>query len=181
MDVKEWISLEKIFTTQLIGRLQKIDEQELDIEDGARLLAQALVGEGSIYIYAEDELEGIFLQAKNGHDSLPKVEKLTEEVIPSLSTADRVLIVIKNAQSEKVLELGKTLHEKQVGFMVIGVKDPKQENPIEDIAHAYVDLHIDKGLVPTFTGDRKGFPYLLTALYVYHHMKLIIDEMIEDF
>ena len=175
------MSLEKIFTTQLIGRLQKIDKQELDIEDGARLLAQALVGEGSIYIYGEDELEGVFLQAKYGQDPLPRVEKLTDDVLPSLSTADRVLIVTKNAQSEKVLELGKTLHEKQVSFMVLGVKDAKEVSPIENLAHAFVDLHLDKGLVPTMTGERKGFPYLLAALYVYHHMKSIIDDMIEDY
>ena len=31
------------------------------------------------------------------------------------------------------------------------------------------------------TGERKGFPYLLAALYVYHHMKLIIDDMVEDY
>lgn len=179
--MKEWINLEKIFTTQLIGRLQKIDQQELDIEDGARLLAQAIVGEGSIYIYAEEELEGIYLQAKYGRDPFPKVEQLTEENLPSLSTADRVLIVTKNAQSEKVLKLAQALHEMQVGFMVIGVKDAKQENPIEDIALAFVDLNLDKGLVPTMTGERKGFPYLLTALYVYHHMKLIVDDMVEDY
>lgn len=52
--------MSKIFTTQLIGRLQKISEQELDIEDAARLLAQALVGEGSIYIFGENDLRSVF-------------------------------------------------------------------------------------------------------------------------
>ena len=46
----------KMFTTQLIGRLKMIEEKEVyNLEDAARLLAQALVGEGNFFIYTEPQ------------------------------------------------------------------------------------------------------------------------------
>lgn len=57
----------KIFTTQLIGRLKMMEEKEIyNLEDAARLLAQALVGEGNIYIYAEQGLDGVLAEALHG-------------------------------------------------------------------------------------------------------------------
>jgi DNA-binding MurR/RpiR family transcriptional regulator len=174
-------NLEKIFTTQLIGKLQKINEQEIDIEDGARLLAQALVGDGSIYIYAEDELAAVFNEAKYGQEPLSRVEQLTEENVSSLSTADRVLMISRSAQDEKLLGIARTLRQNQVPFVALSSKNAKEDNPIEDLAHAYIDLNLEKGLVPDDFGGRKGYPHLILALFVYHHMKLVMDELMADY
>lgn len=172
--------MEKILTTQLIGKLQKINEQELDIEDGARLLAQALVGDGSIYVYAEDEFAGVYYEAKYGQEPLSRIEQLTEDNISALSTADRVLMISRSTQNEKFLEIAKTLRQNQVPFVALSSKNAKEENPIEDLAHAYIDLNLEKGLVPDEFGGRKGYPHLILALFVYHHMKLVIDEMLSE-
>lgn len=66
----------KIFTTQLTGIFSRIQDKESDaIEDGARLLAQAVISGHSIYLYGANELQGVFLRplkAKNpSHLSKP--------------------------------------------------------------------------------------------------------------
>lgn len=40
----------KIFNTQLNGVFQKINNQETEIDIAARLLAQAILGEGKVYV-----------------------------------------------------------------------------------------------------------------------------------
>lgn len=173
--------MSKIFTTQLIGRLQKISEQELDIEDAARLLAQALVGEGSIYIFGENELKSVFLEAKYGQEPLQRVQEWTNDTFGQLSTADRVLIFSRNMADEQVGTLAKKLHSLQVPFVVVGSISVKDKNPIENLADVCINLHIDSGLVPSERGGRTMYPHAVAALYVYHLLKSRIDEMMEDY
>lgn len=173
--------MDKIFTTQLIGRLQKIQELELEIEDGARLLAQAFVSDGNIYIYAEDELAAVYLEAKYGEEPMKRVERLTEEQIGNLSSVDRVLLVTRDAHCEKAVAIGEKLRAQQIPFVAMGSVKDKENNVLEDLAHAFIDLQLDKGLVPAMTGTRKGFPHGIVALFAYHQLKLTLDEIMEDF
>ncbi len=173
--------MSKIFTTQLIGRLQKIAEQELDIEDGARLLAQALVGEGAIYIYGEKEMKALFLEAKHGQEPLERVYEWQDETADQLTTADRVLFVLRDVHDEKVVNLGKQLRSKQVPFAVLASIPWDTENPFENLADVFINLHMDTGLVPKERGGRTMYPHAIAALYVYHQLKLRIDEMMEDY
>jgi hypothetical protein len=173
--------LSKIFTTQLIGRLQKISEQELDIEDAARLLAQALVGEGSIHIFGENELRSVFLEARYGQEPLQRVQEWIGDTFEQLSTADRVLIFSRNIADKQVVELAKKLRSLQVPFVVVGSISVKDINPIENLADVCINLHIDTGLVPDERGGRTMYPHAIAALYVYHLLKSRIDEMMEDY
>lgn len=175
-------SLLKIFTTQLIGRLKKIEsEQNFAIEDAARLLAQAHVGEGKIYIYAEDEMSGVFSEIRNGQEPLDRIERLTESNFSEITDADRALIFSRDVSNEKALAIGKALEEKAIPFVAICSAAAKEENPFEDLAYVFVNLYMDKGLVPTETGGRTGYPSLIAALYVYHNIKILLDEMLEDY
>ncbi|MCM3476820.1 DUF2529 family protein [Caldibacillus thermoamylovorans] len=173
--------MSKIFTTQLIGRLQKISEQELDIEDAARLLAQALVGEGSIYIFGENDLRSVFLEAKYGQEPLQRVQEWTGDTFEQLSTADRVLIFSRNIANEQVVVLAKKLRSLQVPFVVVGSISVNDVNPVENLADVCINLHIDTGLVPDERGGRTMYPHAIAALYVYHSLKFRIDEIMEDY
>lgn len=173
--------MSKIFTTQLIGRLQKIREQELDLEEAGRVLAQALVGEGSIYIYGEGELRSVYLEATCGQEPLQRVQPFTNESLEILSTADRVLIFSRKADDKHVIELAKQLRAIQVPFVVASSISAKEENPLANLADVFLNLYIDTGLVPNEKGGRSMYPHALAALYVYHILKEEIDEMLEDY
>jgi len=171
-----------MFTTQLVGRLKKIEsDEQYSIEDGARLLAQALVGEGSIYIYAKNEMEGIYSEIFDSVEPLNRAKRLTEELIPTLSSADRVLLFTRDVLDDDILKVAKSLRETDIPFVAVGSCPAKQENPLDDLAHVFINLYMDRGLVPTETGGRAGFPHLIGALYVYHNIKIILDDMVEDF
>ncbi|MED5043330.1 DUF2529 family protein, partial [Geobacillus stearothermophilus] len=59
----------KILATQTIGLLQKIAaDEEWALEDGARLLAQAVVGDGRIWLYGAGELDAVVTAALLGPD-----------------------------------------------------------------------------------------------------------------
>lgn len=67
----------KMFSTQLTGLFNRIqDKEEFSIEDGARLLAQAAVGDGSIYICGLKEMAAVEAEATEGAEpwSLQKVD-----------------------------------------------------------------------------------------------------------
>ncbi|WAA12199.1 DUF2529 family protein [Fervidibacillus halotolerans] len=173
--------MEKIFTTQLIGKLKKIEQEEQDaVEDGARLLSQALVGDGNVYIYAQQEMTGIFHVAAFGEEPLQRVKSLSNETIDEISSSDRGILFSKTADDEQLLHIARILRKKHVPFAVV-CSTHEKEHEIEDLADVLINLHIDQGLVPTFDGKRVGYPHTIAALFVYHHMKLLIDEMLEDY
>ena len=60
----------KILTTQLTGLFQRLAKEEEAIEDTARLLAQAIIGEGRIHLAAFGELEAVAATALNGPETL---------------------------------------------------------------------------------------------------------------
>lgn len=53
----------KMFSTQLTGLFNRLQEKEdFSIEDGARLLAQAAAGEGTVYIFGIKEMQAVALR-----------------------------------------------------------------------------------------------------------------------
>ncbi|TRY18482.1 DUF2529 family protein, partial [Geobacillus sp. LEMMJ02] len=77
----------KILSTQLTGVFQRISTQEEEqFEDAARLLAQAVISNGTIFIYGIDEMEAVAAEALYGAEKLPNVKRLD---INEVKTADR--------------------------------------------------------------------------------------------
>ena len=170
----------KILTTQLIGKIQQIFERENEsIEYGARLLAQALVGEGDIYFYGEEELSAVYQQAVYGLDKMPGVKRLEGKRVPHLTSADRVAIFARTPDDPSVLAIAKQLYERQIPFLAVCGRNG-EGTELEDFAHVYISLHLEKGLVPMEGGNRTGYPHLLLALYVYHMLLLVLNEMMDE-
>ena len=126
-------------------------------------------------------MEGVYFEAKNGREPFPNVKRLTDDNISSLTTVDRVLLVLRSLQDEKAINTGKILRSKGVPFIVFASKTNKDEHPLEDMAHAFIDLHMNQGLVPTAAGERTGYPHLLCALYAYHNLKLTMEEILAEY
>ena len=89
--------------------LQSFSKEEMNIEDSARLLAQALVGEGFIYLHGTNEMDGIVAEALFGAEPMKQAKRLFEngkEV--EVTSADRVLLISRFSTDEEVVAIAKT-------------------------------------------------------------------------
>ncbi|WP_404334682.1 DUF2529 family protein [Planococcus rifietoensis] len=160
----------KILTTQLTGLFQRIAKEEQAIEDMARLLAQAVIGEGRIHLAAFGELDAVAASALNGAETLESAVRF--DPAAELSTADRVWILARKDEGDS---LAQELAGRAVPFAMLTAESHGNET-----ADAFLSMNIDKGLLPGEDGGRIMIPHGLGALYVYHAVKLTIDEMLGD-
>lgn len=80
----------------------------MNIEDSARLLAQALVGDGYIYLHGTNEMEGVVAEALFGAEPMKQAKRLFEngkEV--EVTSADRVLLISRFSTDEEVVAIAK--------------------------------------------------------------------------
>ncbi len=171
----------KIFSTQLTGIIKNITNDEFSIEDAARLLAQSTIGEGHIYICGLQEMAGVAYEATQGIEALPYFKVLsTSDNLSKLSSADRVLLITRYHNDEEAIQLAKQLSNQNIPFVALStVMDPNQPG-LQDLADIHINLHLKRGLVPTETGERIGYPSLLIALYTFHNITLTLRELLEE-
>jgi DNA-binding MurR/RpiR family transcriptional regulator len=175
----------KIFTTQLVGYFKSIQEnEEMNIEDSARAIAQAIVGDGNIYVHGKDEMNCIATEAVLGAEPMPKTSFLFNDegkFIRNLSSLDRVIVATRFSNDETIVRLVKEI--KESGATVIGIS-AIQEDDVACLA-TVCDFHIDtkliQGLVPQDDGSRIGFPSSMLALYAYFGLSFIVKEMLEEY
>lgn len=169
----------KMLTTQIRGLLERIAEgQEESMEETARLLAQALVGEGRIVLAAFDELEAVTATALDGVEPLDGAIRYTKEL--ELTTADRVWLLVRKADHPVALELARELADQFIPFAVMAADKVDDDNELAALAYTYISTGLKKGLIPGPTGERIVQPHALAALFVYEAVKLSIDDMLAD-
>ncbi|MFP3125425.1 DUF2529 domain-containing protein [Ectobacillus funiculus] len=172
----------KIFSTQLSGYFKRIAEQEeMNIEDGARLLAQALIGNGSIYMHGMKEMEGVVLEALYGEEPLKGAKPLFKggELAP-ITSADRVLLISRFSTDTEAVELARRLQTE--GHFIVGVSAIKEGmHSLEQFTDVHIDTKLIKGLIPDEDGSRFGFPSLIIALLAYYGLKFTMDEIMAEY
>lgn len=169
----------KMFTTQLTGLLKRIEEKEEDaFEDAARLLAQALVGDGQIFLFAHGEMEGITAEALSGAEPMKRVRSW-DGVSKEITIADRGLIFSRYANDPEAVNAGKWLREQGIPFVAVSTHLGKEDGLVE-LADVHLDLHLKKPLLPDEDGNRIGYPSSIAALYVYYGLTFTIKEILED-
>ena len=174
----------KMFTTQLIGVFKKIEEkEEFSFEDGARLLAQAPVGDGTIYLFGTKEMKAVAAEAMEGAEALTGVRVLAAEAVEDLSDADRVLIFSRTSRDVEAVEVAKRLQKKMIPFVAVStvMDDTDSEGDLALLADVHIDLRLRKGLLPDDAGNRFGYPSSMAALFVYHGLKFTIDEILVEY
>lgn len=105
----------KIFTTQLSGIFSRIgDKQAEAIEDGARLLAQAVVSGHAVYFHGKNELAAVALEASESKEPFPgaKVLPLDQKERSILHPSDRVLLFIQIQKIKRFNPLSKSCTNK---------------------------------------------------------------------
>ncbi|MDZ5471784.1 DUF2529 domain-containing protein [Bacillus sp. 31A1R] len=171
----------KMFTTQLTGLLNRIHEkEEFAFEDGARLLAQATVGDGNIYVYGVGEMKAVEAEAIHGAEPLTHAKVLHIEDVDSLQLADRVILVTRYTHDEKALQIGKSLLAQGIPFISIATHVNSDGESLADISDVHIDLNLKKGLLPDEVGNRFGYPASMAALFVYYGLKFTLDEIIAE-
>jgi len=165
----------KMLTTQVSGLLQRIATgQEEAIEETARLLAQAAVGEGRIFFAAFGEMKAVYTNAK-ASGLFPRLVEWTPE--STVTSADRVWILTPQADQAEAVALATQLNEAFIPFSVTAPEKANAENALSELAYTYVALGFTKGLLPTDTGERVVLPYALAALFVYEAVLMAVREM----
>ncbi|MBM7662434.1 hypothetical protein JOC85_003241 [Bacillus mesophilus] len=173
----------KIFSTQLQGIFKKIEEKEdLQLEEGARLLSQALVGDGSIYLYGIDELQAVELTAMNGPEKvagfLPYIEN---GITATIQPFDRVLIFSPYSNDPKALETVKALRDQNIPTVVVSSIVDKEDAELQNIADVHINTYLTKGLIPDDDGNRYGLPTTMVALYAYYGLMFTIKEILAEY
>ena len=150
----------KIFSTQISGLFKKMIENEaFEMEDAGRLLAQAVVGDGSVFIHGFGEMQGVTAEALNGAEPFPKAKSY--ELIETISKEDRFLIFSRHSDDSEALMLAKQLKEKDIPFVAVSTSVSSEEDSLLELADVHIDLRIQRGLIPDETGNRYGYPTLL--------------------
>ncbi|MFX3624408.1 MAG: DUF2529 domain-containing protein [Ectobacillus sp.] len=172
----------KIFSTQLSGYFKKIAEQEeIHIEDGARLLAQAAIGSGAIYIHGVREMGAVTLEAIYGEEPLSGARALFENgKMADITPADRIILVTRFSTDEKAIALAQKLQEQ--GHMIVGISALKEgAQSLEQFTDVHIDTKLLKALIPDEEGSRYGFPSAMTALFTYYGLAFTIKEILAEY
>ncbi|CAH0244318.1 hypothetical protein SRABI96_03012 [Peribacillus sp. Bi96] len=170
----------KIFSTQISGLFKKMIENEtFEMEDAGRLLAQAAVGDGSIFIHGFGEMQGVTAEAVEGAEPFPSVKRYEEG--ETISREDRFLIFSRHSDDMEALKLAQQLKEKDIPFVAVSTSVPPKEDSLSELADVHIDLRIQRGLIPDETGNRYGYPTLIAALFAYYGIKFTLEEIIREY
>jgi uncharacterized phosphosugar-binding protein len=172
----------KMFTTQLLGVFKKIaDKEEFSFEDGARLLAQAPAGDGSIYLFGTNEMKAVEFEALYGAEPMRGAKVLTETDVPELGMADRVLLISRTTTDKGAVKLAEQLQAQGIPFVAVSTVMDESGGGLAELADVHIDLRLTKGLLPDDVGNRFGYPSSMAALYAYYGLKFNIDEILAEY
>jgi phosphopantothenoylcysteine synthetase/decarboxylase len=173
----------KIFTTQLTGLFKKMSEQEeFAFEDGARLLAQASLGEGKILIHGFNEMEAIVFEALHGAEPLPKADRLfINGQLTEIDETDRILLITRFSSDKEAIALAKQLREQGHWLVAISAVTETSSPSLVDYVDVHIDTKLTKPLIPDEDGSRFGFPSVMMALFAYHGLVLTMKEILSEY
>ncbi len=169
----------KMLTTQMTGLLQRIaTNNEMAIEETARLLAQATIGEGRVIIAGFGEMESVATNALLAIEPFDGAVRYETDM--SIGTQDRVWILSRSVSDKHGLTLAKQLASQFIPFGVLAAEKPDESNTLFNLAYTYIYTGITKGLLPDDEGQRIIQPHALAALFVYEAVKMEYDEIMKD-
>lgn len=168
----------KILTTQIGGLMQRIaNKNKESIEETGRLLAQATIGEGRVFIASFGEMDAVRLTALSGAEPFAGAVPFAEN--SEFNTADRVWIVSRNANDIRALEVARQLASSFIPFAAIAAEKPDDSNELATLATTYIETGLTRGLLPGDDGERIVQPHALAALFIYEAVKMAYDEMLD--
>ncbi|MFS0821313.1 DUF2529 domain-containing protein [Bacillus sp. 1P02SD] len=174
----------KIFTTQLQGHFNRImEKEEMNMEDGARILAQSVISNGSIFVHGFDEMAAVETEALFGAEPLKLAKPLfTNGKMNEVEGVDSVLLITRFSTDEEAIKLAEELRGNGIQTVAISaIVKTEGERTLNEIVDIHIDSKLTKPLIPDDDGTRFGFPSVITALYAYFGLKFTIKEMVDEF
>ncbi|MCD5324036.1 MULTISPECIES: DUF2529 family protein [Pontibacillus] len=167
-----------MLATQITGLFRGIHEkEEFQIEDVARSLSQAVVGDGRIYVKGFGEMVAIESEVQSGPEPLPKQHVYDPSV--SLSHLDRVIVASRFADDENALSFIKDVQEQGAEAILIAA-ETKEDNPAKEQADFFINTRAKGPLLP-FEMERVGFPSTIAMLYVHHALFVTVKEITDEY
>jgi hypothetical protein len=165
----------KILDTHFNGKLQTLAKQEDELYDVVRLLSQALVGEGTVYVDAYGECEGLHPMLSEGPDQMKRVTKIKDR--KTLHAVDRVLIITPDTERSDLLASLARYDAWHTPYAIVTLSDVAEtlERSIAPLA-----LKFNKGLLPAEDGSRHGLPSLALCAFLLTHILTQLQEMTEE-
>ncbi|MGC4377314.1 DUF2529 family protein [Fictibacillus sp. Mic-4] len=174
----------KIFSTQLVGLMNKIQKDEEAIEDAARLLAQTVLSEGAIYFSGTNEMKAVCYEGVFGQEAFSSSRLLELEKFNELTSIDTVIVASRfNDDLEMIKQLAAIKKETPARVIAISAvkKETGEAQDLRTLADFHLDTQLARELVPLEDGSRTGFPSALMALYVYHALALTTKDILLEF
>lgn len=166
----------KMFATQLTGVFKRIVEnEEFSFEDGARLLAQAPIADGAIYILGTKEMKAVEFEGLEGAEPLRFARSFAD--VDELTNADRVIIFTRSSLDSEALAIAEQLQVKEIPFVAVSTGG----GHLDELADVHINLGLKQGLLPDDLGNRYGYPASIAALFVYYGLKFTIDEILAEY
>lgn len=167
--------MDKIYTTQLIGLLKKMNEVHLEeLENAARLLSQSIIANGTIYVKGIKELRALEEAVSSGFEPFPNV-KIYDQQAPT--ALDRFLLFSPDGRDQETESILSTCQ--QEGTPVILIVTEKEYTG-SHLVDSFFALGASKGLTPNEKGERVGHPGLFAALYLSNQLYLNIDDILNE-
>ena len=167
----------KMLTTQLSGLLQRISSsEEENMEETARLLAQAAAREGTVFFATFGEMNSISVNAQFAAEPFPSMKAWSPDI--KLTSADRVWILTRSCDDEEALILAKKLSEEFIPFSALAAEPVDSDNKLAELAYTYISTKLTRGLLPAEDGSRIVLPHSLAGLFVYEAVKIKLNEML---
>ena len=170
----------KMFSTQLTGLFKSImEKEEFNIEDAARLLTQAAVGDGTIYIHGFGEMEGVTNEALQGIEPMLKTKAYNSDI--TLTQEDRFLLFSRYSNDPEAVQLAQKLKMEGVPFAAVSTIVQSDTDSLQTLADVSIDLKVERGLIPKEDGKRTGYPTLFAALFAYFGIKFTMEEILQEY
>lgn len=168
-----------MLTTQISGLLQRIAmNSEEAIEDTARLLAQATIGEGRVIIAGYEEMDAVISAAKFSAEVFNGVVPYEDKM--DIHPSDRVWILTRNETDAPALQLARDLANRFIPFAAVASGKADENNELANLAYTYISTGLTRGLLPDEDQKRIVQPHALAALFIYEAVKRSYDEMLSD-
>ncbi|QDI91743.1 DUF2529 family protein [Salicibibacter halophilus] len=169
----------KSYTTQLQHVFHMIGKQDEAIADSARLLAQALVGEGKIYVLANKRFSALADTIVQNDDTLQGIERMTWQQTDEVSTADRMLVLSDGAETEDEASRLQSLLQTHIPLAFLGPGYPNLSF-VEGIEEPIAIITQSSPIVPAADGSKCGYPTEIAIIYAYQAMMFELSEMTVD-
>ncbi|SDI47449.1 DUF2529 family protein [Natribacillus halophilus] len=168
----------KSYTTQLQHVFTTIRNEEETIADGARLLAQALVGNGNIYVCAGKPFASLAETIVHNQDTPGRIHFIPWYKKEQATAADRLLVLTDGSETEEDTSQLQQLLEAYIPLVFLGPAHPRLTF-VEGMEDPIVITTPSSPIVPDYDGDRRGYPTEIAIIYAYQAIIFEILDMID--